>query len=55
MDLNHNKREFKDAVHVRYDWQMSDVLNVFVCGKPNNVDHAMVCKEGAEGLHYTTS
>ena len=34
MDLNHNKREFKDAVHERYDWQMSDVLNVCVCGSP---------------------
>ena len=28
MDLNLNKREFKDAVHLRYDWQTSDVPNV---------------------------
>ena len=34
MDLNLNKREFKDAVHLRYDWQMSDVPNVCVCGEP---------------------
>ena len=33
MDLNLNKREFKDAdaVHLRYDWQISDVPNVCVC------------------------
>ena len=32
MDLNLNKREFKDAdaVHLRYDWQISDVPNVCV-------------------------
>ena len=33
MDLNLNKREFKDAVHRRYDWQLSDVPNVCVCGE----------------------
>ena len=46
MDLNHNKREFKDAVHLRYYWHISEVPNVGVCGKPNNVDHAMICKRG---------
>ena len=32
IDLNLNKREFKDAdaVHLRYDWQISDVPNVCV-------------------------
>ena len=34
MDLNLNKREFKHAVHRRYDWQLSDVPNVRVCGEP---------------------
>ena len=33
MDLNRNKREFKDAVHIRYDWQISDIPNVCVCGE----------------------
>ena len=28
MDLNLNKREFKDAVDRRYNWQISDVPNV---------------------------
>ena len=30
MDLNLNKREFKGAVHLRYDWQKSDVASVYV-------------------------
>ena len=46
MDLNLNKREFKDAVHLMYDWQISDVPNVCICGEPLNVDHAMICKRG---------
>ena len=46
MDLNLNKREFKDAVHLRYDWQINDVPNVCICGDPFNVDHAMICKRG---------
>ena len=46
MDLNLNKREFKDAVHLRYDWQINDVPNVCICGQPFNVDHAMICKRG---------
>ena len=37
MDLNLNKREFKHAVNVRYDWQISDVPNVCVCGEPFNL------------------
>ena len=46
MDLNLNKREFKDVVHLGYDWQISDVPNVCVCGEPFNVDHAMICRGG---------
>ena len=46
MDLNLNKREFKDAVHLRYDWQISDLPNVYVFGEPFNVDHAMICRQG---------
>ena len=46
MDLNLNKREFKDAVHLRYDWQINDIPNVCIWGEPFNVDHAMICKRG---------
>ena len=44
MDLNLNKREFKHAVNVRYDWQISDVPNVCVCGEPFDVDDATISK-----------
>ena len=44
IDLNLNKREFKDAVHLRYDWQISGVPNVCVCGEPFDVDDAMISK-----------
>ena len=44
MDLSLNKREFKDAVHLRYDWQLSGEPNVCVCGEPFNVDDAMISK-----------
>ena len=43
MDLNLNKREFKDVGHVRYDWQISDLPNICICVEPFNVDHAMIC------------
>ena len=46
MDFNLNQREFKDAVHISYDWQISDVPNVCVCGESFNVDHAMICERG---------
>ena len=46
MDLNLHKREFKDVVHLSYDWPISDVQNVCLCGEPFNVDHAMICKQG---------
>ena len=44
--LKSQQERFKDAVHLRYDWQASDVPNVCVCGEPFNVDHAMICKRG---------
>ena len=47
MDLNLNKREFKDAVNLRYDWQISDVPeeSPIHC----DVDHAMICKRRGGG------
>ena len=50
MDLNLNKRKFKDAVHRRYNWQISDVPNICVCREPFNVDHAMICIRGGRGF-----
>ena len=43
MDFNLNKREFRDAVRLRYDWLISDNRSVCVCGSMFTVDHAMIC------------
>ena len=46
-DSGLNKREFKDAIHVRYDWEIMGTTTVCVCGGDRfSVDHAMICKRG---------
>ena len=46
MGFNLNKREFKDALKLRYDWPLSDIPSNCVCGVRFNVDHAMICGRG---------
>ena len=46
MDFDLNKREFKDAIHLRYDWKLTDTPTVCVCRERFSVDHAMICKRG---------
>ena len=46
MDFTLNKREFKDAIHLRYDWQISDTPSTCACGDVFYVDHAMICRRG---------
>ena len=41
-----NKSEFRDAVKLRYGWDVPDMPSVCVCGEHFNVDHAMICKRG---------
>ena len=45
-DNDLNKREFKDAIHLRYDWEIMGTPTVCVCGDRFSVDHAMICKRG---------
>ena len=47
MDFTLNKREFKDAIHLRYDWDINDTPSVCVCGEVFNTDHAMICRRGS--------
>ena len=35
---------FRDAVKLRYDWDVPDMPSVCVCGDHSNVDHAMICR-----------
>ena len=44
VDFTLTKREFKDAIHLRYDWQISDTPSTCACGVVFDVDHAMVCR-----------
>lgn len=37
---------FKDAIHLSYDWQISDTPSTCSCGDFFGVDHAMVCRHG---------
>ena len=46
MGFTLNKGEFRDAVKLRYDWEIADKPSICVCGDVFNVDHAMVCRRG---------
>ena len=41
-----NKKEFRNSIRVRYDWDISDMPNFCACGKKNDIDHALTCKLG---------
>lgn len=41
-----NKREFRDAIKLRYNWEISELPKTCVCGDIFDVDHAMICKKG---------
>ena len=46
MNFDLNKSEFRDAVELRYDWEVPDLPSVCVCGGHFNLNHAMICKRG---------
>ena len=46
MNFNLNKREFRDAIKLRYDWEIADLLAMCIGGDLFTVDHAMVCRHG---------
>ena len=46
MDFDLSKREFRDAVRLRYDWPITDNPSVCVCGSMFKVDHAMIYHRG---------
>jgi hypothetical protein len=41
-----SKREFRDAVKLRYDWPFDDIPSTCVCGETFTIDHAMICRRG---------
>ena len=44
--FNLNKREFRDAVKLRYDWPVEDIPSTCACGEAFTVDHSMICELG---------
>ena len=46
MNFSLNKREFRGAIKLRYDWEITDIPAICTCGDLFTVDHAMVCRRG---------
>ena len=46
MGFDLNKREFRDALHSRYDWSIPDKPAVCVWEDNFDTDHAMIYKKG---------
>ena len=46
LGFNLNKREFRDAVKLRYDWPVEDIPSTCACGEAFTVDHSMIYKLG---------
>ena len=46
MDFILNKREFRDALKLRYDWPIKDNPTKCACGDLFNIHHAMICRQG---------
>ena len=44
LDQNLNKKEFRYAIKLRYDWEITDTPMLCACGVQFSVDHAMMCK-----------
>ena len=41
-----NKIEFRDALYLRYGWEIPNTPFHCACGKRNNVNHTLICKKG---------
>ena len=41
-----NKKEFRDAIKLRYNWEIMDTPINCACADQFSVDHAMVCQRG---------
>ena len=46
MGFDLSKREFRDALRLRYNWPLNDIPSKCVCGDDFSVEHAMVCRRG---------
>ena len=44
--FNPSKGEFRDAISLRYGWQIKNLPDYCICGKSFSTDHAMICPNG---------
>ena len=44
--FNLSKRDFRDAIKLRYNWPIEDIPSKCACGDMFTIDHAMVCRKG---------
>ena len=50
-----NKQEFNDALALRYNFTIKDSSRKCVCGKPNTINHLLICKKGGYvGLRHNS-
>ena len=45
-DYNLNRKEFRDAIKLRYDWEITDTPMLCACSVQFSVDHAMAFQHG---------
>ena len=41
-----NKQEFRDALCLRYGWNIPNMPHFCGCGSKNDIDHTLICKKG---------
>ena len=46
LDYNLNKKAFRDAIKLRYYWEITNTPMLCACGVQFSVDHTMVCQCG---------
>ena len=51
LDYNLNKKEFRDAIKLRYDWEITDTPMLCACSVQFSVDHAMAFQHGGLIIH----
>ena len=47
-----HKGAFRDALALRYGWRPSNMAMTCVCGKSNDVQHALSCRVGGLPIHH---
>jgi len=53
-NFNLSKREFFDAIAVRYRWNMKHLPSTCACGKSFSVEHALSCPKEGSSTNGTT-